>query len=273
MSFSKSSTVWSLVFIGLFFGASTVSAEDGTTSGTPDTFKFGLGAFFITNSETTLRVDSKDVPAGVYINLENQLGVKTENSVGRIDGYYRFTKNHRLDYGYYPIERRGTRVLAIDIPTSPPITVGTEVTTIFDTATYKLGYTYSFYHSSKVEIGLGAGLHATSYRLSIKGTNGGVDDGANITAPLPVVSFLLNYNITPDWLISYGTQAFFLQYDGSKGSLTDTSLNIEFRGFENISFGLGFNRVSFNVEFDGEDYLGSVENNVDGVTTYMAFYF
>ena len=272
MSLLKSAKV--LVAIAFLSCSWVVNASgEETQQKKPDTFKFGLGAFFITNSETTLRLDSRDVPAGVYINLERQLGVKTENSVGRIDGYYRFNANHRFDYGYYPIKRRGTHTLATEIPINPPITVGTELTTIFDTATYKLGYTYSFYHSNQVELGLGAGLHATSYKLSLKSTGGTIDDGASITAPLPVVSFLLNYNISNNWLFTYNTQAFFLQYDGSEGSLTDTSLAVEYRGFDNLSFGLGFNRVDFNVEFADEEYLGTVDNAVEGFTTYMALYF
>ncbi len=76
----------------------------------------------------------------------------------------------------------------------------------------------SILYREQVELGVGAGLHATSYKFALKAENGPVDDGASITAPLPAASFLLNYNISPD-------------------------------------------------------YLGTVDNNVEGFTTYVAFYF
>jgi len=260
------------VLLALSVGGLSIANAEDTNTKNKDTFKLSLGAFFITNSETTLGLDPIGVPGAVYVNLESQLGVRTENSVGRIEGYYRFNSRHRMDYGYYPISRGGTRSLAVEIPTNPPLPVGSSITTVFDTATYKLGYTYSFYHSDQVELGIGAGLHITSYDLSLT-TTAGASKSASITTPLPVVNLLLNYNISPNWIVLYNTQVFFLQYDGSNGSLTDTNLAIEYRGFESFSFGLGYNRVSLSIEFSGEDYLGTVDNDIDGFTTYVAFYF
>ncbi|MFV1985431.1 MAG: hypothetical protein ACC657_17920 [Thiohalomonadales bacterium] len=253
---------------------STAKADE-SSSKIHDQFKIGFGAFLITNSETTLRIDSKDVPAGVYINLERQLGVQSDDVVGRVEGYYRFNSHHRLDYGYYPVNRSGTRAISTEIPTNPPIAAGTVVSTTFDTATYKLGYTYSFYNNEKVELGLSAGLHITSFDLSLVATGGssGASSSADVTAPLPVVGVLLTYNITPDWLVIYNYQAFLLQIEGNKGSLTDTNLSIEYRGFKNVAFGLAVNRVNLNLDFDGENYLGTVNNEIGGFTTYMALYF
>ncbi len=71
----------------------------------------------------------------------------------------------------------------------------------------------------------------------------------------------------------YTAQAFFLQIQGNKGTLTDTSRAIEYREFDNVDFGLSANRVSLDVDFKDENYLGTVNNEIEGFTAYMALYF
>jgi hypothetical protein len=59
---------------------------------------------------------------------------------------------------------------------------------------------WTFHHSDKVELAAGLGLHVTKIAMGLEAetTSSGVDaKNVSVTAPLPVLSFSLRYNVTP----------------------------------------------------------------------------
>ena len=62
-----------------------------------------VGAF-ITDRQSTTRLDSND-GSGTEINLEDDLGLESSTSVGRLGGYVWLGKRHRLDGAYFNMNR------------------------------------------------------------------------------------------------------------------------------------------------------------------------
>jgi len=78
----------------------------------------------------------------------------------------------------------------------------------------------SYYHTDKVELGAGAGLHMTriAVGLTTDTTSAGVDArNVSTTLPLPVFSFGLSYHVTPkfSWFLNAGF--FTLKFDDWDG--------------------------------------------------------
>ena len=142
---------------------------------------------------------------------------------------------------------------------------------------FKVGYLWSFHHTDKVEIGVGAGLHITRLALGLNATStipaGSAIEQVDTTVPLPVFSVVLKYNINPKWSWFMKAEAFALQFDKWAGSYRDTNLGIEYRAWKNVALGAAFSANSLEIEEDDSEYKLDFTNNIAGGVLYVATYF
>ncbi len=262
-----------LILIILFIGV-TLSAE------VKDKFKISFGTMLMTSFETEMQLTPANVPIGIGINTEDQLGMESETNVFRLDGYYRFTDTHSIDFSYFSVNSEGYRAINKAIEWNGKIIgAGAVVESYFDMDVYKVNYGYSFYHNEKVELALTAGLHITTIDLglSASGTIDGVtnqlsDSKASGTLPLPVFGFKGEYTIIDKTLfVNYKTEYFFIGFDEYKGALLASVLNFEYHFIDNYSIGLGYNTNKIFVEMDDGDKKIEAKNTLAGVMFYLSY--
>ena len=255
-----------------------VAAEENgdLTFAFPDKYMIRLGAYIVDGTDTQFSVSSDVGGIGTVIDYQRDLGGENGATIPRIDAYYRFNERHRIDFTAFSIDRKGSRTLAVN----PPIQIGNEdfaggtLNSDIKYTLYKLGYVYSFYHSSRVELGLSAGLNITSYDLSFSNAAGDKVETADITAPLPMFGLRLGYAITPKWYVHYISEAFFIDFaDTVKGALLNFELNTEYKLLKNFAIGAGVARFSTNVEVNDNSWKGKVSDSYRGFTVFGTFYF
>ncbi len=261
-----------------FVTAKLAYAEDSV----PDKFNISLGAYSVFRTDATISLTEPGLGAGISISPEDTLGLDSEQTVLRLTGYYRFTKEHALNYSWYRITSRGNKKLEKDIEwldkNGDPITIqaGVKVDSSLDYNIFKVGYLWSFYHSDKVEMAVGGGLHITriAFGLNSDTTSSGAEaQDVSLTMPLPVVSFALNYAVTPKfhWVIK--GEAFALKFEDWNGIYTDMTLAMEYRTFKNIGLGIGLGSNSLKVTEDTTDHKFTFNNQITGILIYAAAYF
>jgi hypothetical protein len=254
-----------------------VAAEDETsTVAFPDKYMIRLGAYIVENANTQFSVNSGAAGIGTVIDYQRDLNGDSDDIIPRIDGYYRFNERHRVDFTYFSLDRKGTRTLAIE----PPITIdgedysGGTINSDIKYTLYKVGYAYSFYHSSKMEASLSAGLNITNYDLKFANDAGDKVESAGVTAPLPMFGLRMGYAITPKWYVHYVSEVFFIDFDDTvRGSLLSYELNTEYKLFKSFSLGAGLARISTNIEVNDDDWRGSITDGYRGITVFGTFYF
>lgn len=262
----------------LFSGINPAHAEDGV----PDKFKIAIGGYSVFRYESTMSLTDPALGAGISIRPEDTLGVDSRQTVLRLDGYYRFTREHALSYSWYSISSRGNKTLDEEFDwldeNGDPITipVGAKVDTALDYDIFKVGYLWSFHHTDKVELAAGAGLHMARVGVNLQTdtTSSGVDSkDVSTTVPLPVLSFGLSYNVTPkvQWFLK--AEAFALKFDDWEGLYTDTTLGLEYRAFNNIAFGIGLGSNSLKITESASDYKFIYDNRITGLVLDVAAYF
>jgi len=217
-----------LLLLLLFLGVS-LSAE------VKDKWKINVGTMFVTNFETDMQLSPKNLPLALKINTKDQLGMESDTNVFRLDGYYRFTDTHSMDFSYFSVRSDGQKAINEDIVwDDKTISAGATVDSYFNMDIYKINYVYSFYHNEKVELALTAGFHITSLDLGL-GAQGMIDgvagqkysSGEAITVPLPVFGFKGEYTIIDEKLfVNYKAEYFFIQFDDYEGSLLSTAINL-----------------------------------------------
>lgn len=90
---------------------------------------------------------------------------------------------------------------------------------------FKVGYIWSFYHSTKVDLAVGS-LHITrvAVGLTAESCPGISAHDVKTTVPLPFVAFGLTYHINPEWMCYKKSEFFRLSFDNLDGVYTDNRL-------------------------------------------------
>jgi len=250
-------------------------------------FKIMFGAFIIDRFDTTLRLDSRTVPIGTVIDLEDSFNVDASETVGRIDGFYRFNKRHRIDWTYYSSRRNGSSVVTqefiIGDPDDPDgkdiIPVGAQVDTKWNFDLLKVGYAWSFLNKRQYEWYIGAGLniHKLDIEIAYQATAGSTidrdryDAAANI--PLPTATIGGRYRMSKKWQANVRYELFFLEFDNYKGARQEFMLTFEHNTFKNVGFGVGLNMIDMDVQAKTDEFRGQFDSNLLGLVGYIKVYF
>lgn len=247
-----------------------------------DRFKISLGGYAVSGHDSVMSLSDKGAGIGVSIVPEDILGLTTEQTVSQLDGYYRFSREHALTYSWYSINSTGYKSLEKDIDwldnNGDPITItfGTYVTTSLEYDIFKVGYLWSFYHTDKVELAAGAGLHITRVLIGVNAetTSSGVSaQNVETTIPLPVVAFGLTYHVSPKWMWYTKSEFFRLSFDNWYGVYTDNRVGTEYRVYRDIGIGAAYGTNALKLIEDTSNHRFVYDNRITGLLVYVAGYF
>lgn len=257
----------------LCFTASQAFAQDDAASWDPwEKWHISAGAF-VADLSNTIRLGAPGV--GFEFDLEEALGLRSSQTVFRLDGAYRFgsTNRHRIDFTWFDLSRDATRTLLDDItlPDGTVLPIGTSVSSEYNLAFYNLRYAYSFIKDERIDFAGSLGLHITDVGLFIEEVGGPGAGGDGVTAPLPVIGGRLDVALTPKWYVRSSVELLYLSFDNFTGTLSDILVGGEYRGWEHFSLGVGVNAVRIKIENDnslGLDFDGSIESDFVGLMLY-----
>lgn len=250
-------------------------------------FKIRIGGFLIDSFDTTVRLDSTQYPVGTLIDLEEDFDVDPSETVLRIDGFYRFTKKHRIDWTYYRSRREGSAIASrefiIGDPNDPDggfiIPQDSLVQTVWNFDLLKIGYAWSFLNKRRYEMFIGTGLNIRTLKIEIDyqaaiNTFSQVDRfDTDSTIPLPTFAIGGRWNLTEKWQSIFRYELFLLEFGDFKGSQQDFQLLFEHSTFKHIGFGLGINTVDINVRAKSDTLRGEFDSRILGILGYTKFYF
>ena len=264
--------LFTMVSTGLLLPG-TAKAEEGYGPGT-DKWKFELGGFFPA-VDTRVKIDGTEV--GDTLDLEG-LGLSSDESVWRLDGYWRFAQKHRLGIGYYKLGRDGSVGLAEEITIGDIIIpVNASVTTELDMGFYSIDYLYSFYQGEKWEISGGLGVYWVDLEFSIGASlnidgseilDGPFFESTDFNGPLPYLALSFEYYITPKWLAILKGGYFALSVGDIDGSLANLGAKLEYQFTQRFGLGLGYDAFRIDVDIEDGTLHSNIEYKYHGVQLY-----
>ena len=194
-------------------------AADNTAYNLPwEKFSIQGGAFFAgLNDKVTVGTNG----AGVAIDLENALGLDTQNQIFRAGALYRFgeTRRHRVDLDYLYFNRTATKSIDKDLVVdNVTVTAGTNVETTFNYQIIRAAYSYSFFQDNRMDLAASFGLFVMpiKFKMNASGLGSGQGD-FNFTAPLPALGLRGDFAITPRWMLRTNIDFFYLEYQNFRG--------------------------------------------------------
>jgi len=243
--------------------------------------KFGAqaGAFFAgLNNKVMVGTEG----AGVAIDLEQALGLKTQNTVFRVGALYRIgeERRHRVDLDYLYFNRNATRTIGKEIVLDNVIIgAGTIVDTTFNYQILKAAYSYSFFQDDRMDLAASFGLFVMPIKFELNAAGLASGQGTfSFTAPLPAVGLRGDFAITPRWFLRTNLDVFYLEYQSFKGALVDTRVAVEYNPWNHFGFGLGFDNFRVALEakdkdYPGVDFQGQIKSQFMGVQLYGRYFF
>ena len=245
--------------------ANAAPAED-------DKFSVSLG-WFITSRDTESRLDSS-LGSGSGVDLEDDLGLDSSDSVVRFDAAYRVNDRHRIDISFFDMSRDSSLPIQKDIQWGDELfTVDTAVNTSFDLNIYKAAYTYSFMRRDNGFLGVTAGVYVADSKISLAEQNvGGAEVGA-ITAPLPVIGLRGERYFGDRWTLRGSGEFFAIEFDNVEGSLVDLYVGMDYKVLDHMSIGLGINSVTLDVDASKNAFQGALDWEYAGGLLFLKFDF
>lgn len=237
----------------------------------PDRFAINIGSFYVMDSDTDFDARRADRVIGTSIDFERDLSGDDTVTAPRLFGYYRFDPHHRIDFGWNKFERKGDRSVTREISFGDatfPVTAAVESTITTEVTMFT--YTYSFYHTPKVELGASIGAHITSYEFDLRTSDGTISDSKSVSEPLPVIGLRMDYTIAHRWHTLFDIATFNIAIgDKYRGSLDELQLAVEYRAAKNFVVGASANRVVVDAEISDDEYNGSISDLYRGAQLYV----
>jgi hypothetical protein len=229
-----------------------------------------LGSF-ITDRDTSARLDSEQGDDGSDIDLEDDLGLETSTTVARIGGYWWLNERHRFDGTYFDLSREASKRLEETIDFGgETFVLDTVVAVTSDLTVVKADYTYAMLVKDRGYLGITGGLYVSQTTLGISAGGFGASAEQDVTAPLPVIGLRGDYAIGEHITLRGAVQIFDYEVDNVGGSLTDSYFGADYAIGNHWAVGLAWNKVSMNItaQSDRGNLEGSLDWGYDGVMLY-----
>jgi hypothetical protein len=238
-----------------------------------------LGAFWVFGIDTTVAAKSQRFPLGAHIDLSRDLGISDSATVPRGLLSFRFNRRSQVDFDWYRIERSSVKRLERSISIGPvEFPIGFQVAAFTDVSIYKGVYSWLFHDDPKVTLGLSIGLNVVDFEAGIDAGPDRIGDDSRseqsaVTAPLPVIGGRLVYRINPKLEVLFTADVLMVSYGDYSGTFQDVHALAEYRLSKRFGLGGGLNVLGLDLEIDGDDRLGKVQQAMTGVVVYGAVYF
>jgi hypothetical protein len=250
--------------------------------GVPDTWGFSLGTF-AQAFDSRIRLDGKNGEAGTTIDLEQDLGLPSQQDDFNLKAFYRFTDRSQLRFDFLTWNRSSTRVLEREIRWDDEVyEAGAQVDAQGDGQMYNLIYQYAFFNNGKVNFGLDGGL--STFILDTKVTRhvSVVEGGTGTTQtelhtkilPVPVLGLHLEMTLVRRLFWRANAYIFDASVAGYDVKLWEAWTSVDYFVTRNVGLGAGFAATNADINTTGSHggnwYIGY---SYSGLVAYALFTF
>ena len=236
-------------------------------------YSLSLG-LFVTDRNSDTQIDASSGSSGTVVDLEDDLGLNSSDSVFRVDGYIRFAEKHRFDFSVFDLSRTSSTMIQRDIEwNGTTFPIDTVVDSTFDLSIYKVAYTWAFLQRDSGYLGLTAGLYIADFGNTVSAPILGERESADVTAPLPVFGLRGKYDISERWSFRASGEFFVFEYEDFDGSLYDIYAGVDFQVMDHLAVGIGINSVKMDIGVTKANANGNLDWQYDGGLIFVKFDF
>jgi len=274
-------TLLTIPIFVLALGTSRVGANGPALE--TDRFNISFGTYLI-SFDTTAQL-SPVGGVGTAINLEDALGLDDRRTDFRLDGYWRFARRHRLDFGLFYDSRSGNRAISEQIIWNDvTYDVGATIDSKFSTTYLKTAYRFAFVRDDRAEVGLSAGLASLNLAGELAGQGTVNADGTpspvqfvresqTVFAPVPVLGLYGAFLIREGLFFRVSGEYFGFNSGGLSGSLVDLRATVDWYFSQRWGVGLGLSQLVLDYKNTDSDPRVDLNTKFGGALLYFSYGF
>lgn len=237
--------------------------------------RFDISAGYLFSvSDTSFRLDSQELGEGTTLDLEDDLGFKSTDSIIKGAMGYRFgsTGRHRVDLAVYRLVRTSRITIDEEIQFGDEIfNIHADISGRFGTNVYKANYSYMFLKGDRTEMGASIGAFVADLSASITDLDSDVTEGESYTAPLPTLGLNASHALTDRLRLVAAGDVFFIDTKKYDGTLLDLRAGFEYRLTRWLDLGVNYNYLEMDLGVDTSSTSLEASWKVHGVFSYLKF--
>lgn len=257
------------VAVELLLVPHVASAQDHPVPDHPmmsDRWFIGAGGMW-TESNVTANLNRRVL--GAVIDFEDDVGLDEESFVAFAQLRMRFFERWQLEAEYFSLDRDNQKEVARTLDWGDlSIPVNARVRGTFDIEDYRVSLGYSFFRRKDKEIGVGLGAHWTKFEASLSTENFGSEQ-AKESAPLPFLTMYARMALTDRWLFSMRVDRLSLDTGNIDGKVFSSGADFIYQPWRNVSFGIGYRDLNFQVSSTSEDWRGKAQVQQSGPVLFV----
>ena len=247
-----------------------------------ETYRLTAGGF-VTDFDTSLRINSRDNSIETEIDLEDDLGFTSSVQSAWIRGYWRMGNRHRLSLLYTPLRRSSGATLGADIDVGGSIIkAGAFVGSSVRTHVFDIEYSYIVYRRSDLELGITAGLYWMNSLIELTAAGEVIFDGETqpefrsdyqafqrLVAPLPLIGLTADYEINDSWRVNARARIFDVTISDIDGYIFAANLGAEYFFTRHVGLGASLAAFNLSVRHNGVVFVNTLAYEYTGLQAYM----
>lgn len=226
----------------------------------PITDRFALrGIYFQPTLTTDARFDSDAGTRGTPFSGEADLGLDDEANQGRIELMLRMRDRHRVRIDYLKLDRYGESTLTRPIVyRNTTYFTGDRVLSEFNVRALGLTYSGSVLRRERVELGIGLGLHVLEAAANAEVRARNVSEQGSGIGVLPTLAVDGSWRISSRWALTGRAQYLSVSSNDVDGRFGDYHVDLQYRWRPNLAMGIGWSRLTLDVDIGDSDLPGRV---------------
>ncbi len=237
-----------------------------------------LGAFSA-GLDSTVRVDRvENGMVGTELVLERELGLpRRERATSALLGL-RFGGAWRLELEHYKLQRQArARALETEFVFDGTVfDLALLVDSEFDSTVMRASLGYAFVDRPTLEAGVLVGVHATDFRLALRGEARLNDDTLRVQQavadkllPLPTAGAFVAWAPSPAWRLSARADLLALKARGYRGELLHLQAQALWQFSRWAGLGAGWRHVDYDIKGSGSGFAGRVHYRFAGPLVFL----
>ena len=253
----------------------------------PDKVRFAIGGI-AADAYTDAALGSTDAGVGAAINFEDIFDLPESKETWRFELNWRINKRQFIDFGYFRLNRSGSRVLEEDVEWGDFVFLADgKVTATFDTDFPYAAWRYAFLDLPQVRISGSAGINYLSISSSLLASgnvtdnnepptpiSGTVEEEVSVSAPVPQFGLQIDWALTKRLAVLLYARQIYVNFAGIDGGIGETAMRLSWWYSKHAGISGGLDKESIDLKsYESGDTRARFRYEVRGFSFYLNFAF
>jgi len=273
--------VWVLFGMLVLPAVATAPASAEMPGDVPDRWRISLGGI-AADAYTDAGLGSTSAGIGASINFEDIFNLPESKSTWRVEANWHINKRQYLDFGYFELNRSGSRILEQDVNWGDFIFLADgKVTADFKSNFPYAAWRYDFLQLPQVRIsgsaglnylGLESGLKADGTATDLNGNviSGVVEERVSISAPVPQIGLQIDWALTKRLAVKMYVRQIYVNISDINGGIGETAVRLHWWCAKHFGISGGLDKESIDLkEYTSGDTQARFRYEVRGFSFYF----